>query len=396
MGSRLEDITDIRQKTPGCDEKIHFNNAGAALVSEETLRTQVDYLEQESLIGGYEVAAKYAQRIDQFYDNVAELINANRDEIAFTESATVAWLRVFWAINFQSGDEILCDSTSYASNYIAFLNAQKRFGIRIVLIDQKPTGELSLEDLTGKLSSKSKLISITHMPTNSGLVNPAQEVGKIAEKYNVLYQLDACQSVGQYPIDVRKIGCDFLSATGRKYLRGPRGTGFLFAKKIRFSELSPLNLDLHSAEWISKDTIDIREDARRFETWECNLAAKLGLSTAVSQAVNLGMETIWERVQLLADYLRKELSRIEEVIVTDIGEIKSGIVTFYSNTISTHQLKERFLEHNINTVVAIKSGTRVDMENRSLDSILRASVHYYNTKEEIDKFINLLTQFVKP
>lgn len=383
-------IEKLRSETPGCKEKIHFNNAGAALISAQTLKIQQEYLLEEAEIGSYECAVLHAHEINLFYDHAAALINAQPNEIAFMESATVGWQRAFWSIEFNEGDEIICDSTSYASNYIAFINAKRRFKVNIRIIGQSDSGAVNLEELESSISSKTKLISITHMPTNGGLVNPAEEIGAIAKRHNILYQLDACQSVGQYPIDVKRIKCDFLSTTGRKYLRGPRGTGFLYVNSEVINHLTPQSLDLHSAEWVASDTYEARNDAKRFETWECNPAAKLGLSNAILQTHDFGIEHIWQRVVILAEYLREKLESIEQISVTDIGQLKSGIVTFKSNITPVDQLKTKLLERNINTVVAIKSGTLIDMETRELGSILRASIHYYNTHEEIDIFIETL------
>lgn len=391
----LMDLEALRANTPGCQKVIHFNNAGAALVSADTLRVQLDYLEAEAELGGYEVAAKFTDRINEFYTNTAELINCSPEEIAFTESATVAWQRAFWSIDFKENDEIVCDSTSYASNYIAFLNAKKRFGVEIKLVGQTTDGSVDLEDLESNISSKSKLISITHMPTNSGLVNPVEEIGLIAQKHDILYQVDACQSAGQYPLDVHKINCDFLSATGRKYLRGPRGTGFLYVKSSRIKELTPLSLDLHSAEWHSVNEYVVRGDAKVFETWECSSASKLGLSQAVAEVNTNGINAIWKRTQDLANYLRQEVATIDTISCADIGEVKSGIVTLSSSKVPVEELKAQFTEEGINTVVAIKSGTLIDMDRRGLNAVLRVSVHYYNTNAEIDRFVALLNKLVQ-
>ncbi len=230
------------------------------------------------------------------------------------------------------------------------------------------------------------------MPTNSGLVNPAEEIGQVAKEHNIIYQLDACQSAGQYPLDVKKLCCDFLSSTGRKYLRGPRGTGFLYANKNRLNELIPMTLDLHSAEWDARNNFTQLNDAKKFETWESNIAAKIGLMTAVKQINELGINEIWERVTELAEYLRNELTKINEITVQDIGRVKSGIVTFTSSIYTPSKMAKYFSENKINTVTPILSGTRIDMESRNLDSVLRSSVHYYNTKEEIDTFVSLIKQ----
>lgn len=387
-------ISRIRHETPGCKDQIHFNNAGAALISDRTLKVQQDYLNTEAGRGGYEAADEYRHTIDRFYDNAALLLNAEPGEIAFTESATVAWLRAFWSIDFRSGDEIICDSTTYASNYIAFLNAQRRIGLKVIVVDRTREGDFDLNALKSSLTRHTRLLSITHMPTNNGLVNPAEEIGQIAAENNILYQLDACQSAGQYPLNVRAIRCDFLSATGRKYLRGSRGTGFLFVNASRLGKLHPLSLDLHSATWVSETTFKSRDDARRFETWEHNVAAKLGLSAAIEQANELGIRHIWERVTELAGYLRALLSATDAVTVADTGSVLSGIVTMYSSKVPADRLQQQLRQQGINTWVSVKSGTLIDMKNRGLDAVLRVSVHYYNTKEEIRTFVRSIKQLV--
>lgn len=389
------DINEIRNQTPGCASVIHFNNAGASLVSSATLAAQVEYLQEEALVGSYELGARRSEEIDQVYSEIAKLINAQTDEIAFVESATVGWLRAFYSINFQEGEEIICDTTSYASNYIAFLNAKNRFNLKVTVIGQDDGGAIDLIALESAIKPTTKLISITHMPTNNGLVNPAEAVGEIAAKHRILYQLDACQSAGQYPIDVRKIKCDFLSATGRKYMRAPRGTGFLFVKKESLLGLTPLNLDLHSAEWVGRDKFVQRQDAKKYETWETNLSAKLGLAVATKQINRVGIENIWRRVTELANYLREQVSQVSHITVQDYGQVKSGIVTMTSDRFSSEELKSSLHQANINTTVAIRSGTLLDMQKRDLTSVLRVSVHYYNTKQEIDSFVRLMVQLVK-
>ncbi|UII28427.1 aminotransferase class V-fold PLP-dependent enzyme [Fulvivirga maritima] len=374
-------------------ELIHFNNAGASLVTPEVLEAQISYLQAEANLGGYEVAEKYADELEAFYTHAANFINAGSDEIAFTESATVAWQRAFFSIPFDEGDIILTSKIEYASNYIAYLNLQKEKGVVIKVIPSIETGEVDLKALKSMISEKVKLISITHIPTNGGIVNPAAEVGAIAKENKILYLLDACQSVGQYPIDVKKLQCDFLTTTGRKYLRAPRGTGFLYVNKNIIPQLNPQNLDLHSANWETKTSYTSRPDARIFETFECSLAAKRGMSVALQQANAIGKAQIWNRVTTLADYLRDQLSQINGISVQDLGKVKSGIVTFTA-PVPTPELKKKLHQKGVNVSMTFKSGTLLDMEERDLDQMIRSSVHYYNTKQEVDTFISILKELI--
>ncbi|MCH7512401.1 MAG: aminotransferase class V-fold PLP-dependent enzyme [Bacteroidetes bacterium] len=386
----------LRADTPGTKNVIHFNNAGASLMPAPVYKAVTDYLYDEYMFGGYETADKYKKVLNEFYSNAAMLIHAKSDEIAFMENATSAWDMAFYSIPFRKGDRILTSKVEYASNFIAFLQMQKRAGVVVDIIESLPSGEIDSDALETELKKRNvKLVSITHMPTNGGVVNPVEEVGKLAEKYNALYLLDACQSAGQYPLDVNKIRCHFLSATGRKYLRGPRGTGFLYVNRQQLKTLEPVTLDLHSAEWKHKESYEIRNDAKRFEKWEAGLAGKYGLSVAIQYLLGLGIESVWDRVQYLAELMRNALQAIPGIEVLDQGKIKSGIVTFRSGSISAEEIKKRLREKAMNTSVAVRSHTLIDMEERQIDTAVRASVHYYNTEEEIETFSETLMSLLK-
>jgi len=297
----------------------------------------------------------------------------------------------FYSLPFDKDDVILTSEIEYASNYIAYLQVHKRTGARIEVISSTKTGEINLAAMEKRLEDGGvKLISITHIPTNGGIVNPAEEIGELAGEYNVLYLLDACQSVGQYPVDVQRIKCHLLSTTGRKYLRGPRGTGFLYVREELLDKIEPLMLDLHSAKWETQDSYSVREDARKFERWETNYAAKYAFTTAIEYLMKLDVDAIWERVQLLAGELRGQLKAMSDVEVLDRGQVQSGIVTFRSPVKDAFEIKAELTKAGINTAVAVKKHTLIDMEARGIENSVRASVHYYNSEEEITLFISAL------
>lgn len=379
-------VEQARLDTPATKERLHFNNAGAALMPESVLATVINHLQLEAKIGGYEAANQEAARLEKVYRSIAQLINCQPDEIAVVENATRAWDMAFYSLPLKAGDRILTACNEYASNYIAFLQMAKLRGVEIDVVENDEHGQLDLARLKEKIDDKVKLIAITHVPTNGGLINPAAAVGKLAQEHKIPYLLDACQSVGQLVIDVEEIGCDLLSATGRKYLRGPRGTGFLYVRKSFLEKLEPPFLDLHAAEWSSRNQYEMRPDARRFENWECNVAAKLGLGQAVDYALNLGLNNIEHQVITLAKQLRTALAVLPTVTVQDLGENKCGIVTFTVAGHSAPEVKAYLASKAINVSASTLSSTRIDMENRGLLDVVRASVHYYNTEEEIAKF----------
>ena len=378
------DIERARRDTPAASQVLHFNNAGAALMPAPVLQAQLRHLQLEAETGGYEAAAAADGRIEAIYDSIARLLNADRAEIALVENATVAWDMAFYSVGFAAGDRILTAEAEYLSNYIAFLQVARRSGAVVEVVPSDDAGELDVEALERMIDRRVKLIAITHVPTNSGLVNPAAAIGCIARAHGILYLLDACQSVGQMPIDVAAIGCDMLSGTGRKYLRGPRGTGFLYVRRVALDRLEPPFLDLQAATWVEPDRYEMRPDARRFENWERNVAGQLGLGAAVDYALGWGLADITGRIEPLAAELRRRLAEIPGVSVRDRGRRRCGIVTFTVEGKPARDIVAALGQRRIN---CHKSGpSLLDARARPLPDLVRASVHYYNTEEEVARF----------
>ncbi|PLC51794.1 aminotransferase [Pollutimonas subterranea] len=384
------DIERIRADTPAAEGKVFLASAGASLMPAPVVRAMRDYLDLEVELGGYGAYDREQMRLAQAYASAARLIGSLPQEIAFMESATAAWQMAFYSMSFEEGDVVLTSEAEYGANFVALLQLRQRRGIEIRVVPSDAAGEIDLDALHGMISARVKLICLTWIPTNGGLVNPAAEVGKIARAHGIAYLLDACQALGQMPVDVQALQCDMLTATGRKFLRGPRGTGFLYVRSGFMSQLEPHTIDHFSAPWLERNRYGLRDGARRYETWESNYVARAGLGVALDYAAEIGMVAIQERCVALAARLRSGLKALPAATGCDLGRNPSAIVSFTLEGKSAEQVVELAANEGITIGVTLPSGTRLDAERRGLPPLVRASPHYFNTEHEIDILLDFL------
>ena len=388
------DVGLARSITPGTVQVCHLNNAGAALTTQPVLDAMFAYLHREAMIGGYEAEAEADPTLEAVYASLATMLGAHSDEIALVQNASAAWNAAFAAIRFAPGDRILTGRTEYISNAMSLLLAVERQGVEIVLIDDDESGQISLDGLRAAIDERTTLIALTHIATSGGLVNPAAEVGRIANEAGVMYLLDACQSAGQRPLDVNQLGCDMLSGTGRKFLRGPRGTGFLYVRSSVLGSLRPRLLDSRSATWTSPDTYSMAPGARRFEEFEFNVATRVGLGVAVDYALSLGLDEIAARTTALAAQLRTMLVDVPGVEVHDKGIDRCGIVTFSVAGTTAPEVKNALTARGINVSVTGPAAAQFDFPARRLGQVVRASPHYYNTEDELSQLIDAVAALI--
>lgn len=386
-------INQLRAETPGCAHKIHLNNAGAALMPKPVLDAIQAHLELESLLGGYEAHKLKMTEIQGTYDALARYLNCTPSEIALTSSATDAYARALSAIPFVPGDLILTTESDYASNHLAFLSLKKRFGIRIERFANGENGQLDVGAFNLAIAAvRPKLVAITQVPTNSGLVQPVAAIGQQCRKYGVLFLVDACQAAGQLPLDVQEMGCDFLTATFRKFMRGPRGMGFLFVSdRVLQAGLEPLFIDMRGADWVGQERYQTNPTARRFEDWEFPYALVLGAKMATEYMLAIGIEAIAARNRELCAYLRGKLSEINSIKLLDEGPELCSIVTLNHRDHNNDFLHQRLMERNINTSVSGRNAALIDFDKKGVSGALRLSPHYYNTLSELDEVVGALT-----
>lgn len=376
--------------TPGCVNRLHLNNAGAALLAQPTLDAMTGHLRLEAEIGGYEAAVAAQEGVAATYAGLAELVGGRTEEVALFDNATRAWNAAFYSVPLCPGGRILTGRAEYGSNVLAYLQVARRTGAEVVVVPNDEHGQLDTTALAELVDERTTLIGVSHVPTSGGLVNPAAEIGRIARDAGVLFLLDATQSVGQFPVDVEALGCDLLTGTGRKFLRGPRGTGFLWVRAAALERLEPQVVEIHSATWDGDRGFSWVDGARRFESWENSYVNVLGLGAAVRQALDLGLDAIGKRTTALGAALRGLLEDLPGVATHDLGQVRCAIVTAKVDGMHAADVAAALGAAGVNVTTTVPEHTPFDTEDRNVHPLVRLSPHYYNTEDELERAVDLI------
>jgi selenocysteine lyase/cysteine desulfurase len=390
--TRDDRVQHWRRDTPGTAFRNHLNNAGAALMPTPVVSAITAHIELEAAIGGYEAADARADEIDRGYDRLAQLVGANARNIAVVANATAGFVQAVSSFDFSPGDVIVTSRCDYTSNQIQYLALQSRLGVEIIHADDLPEGGIDAGAVRRAISAvgakRCRLVAVTWIPTNSGLVQDVESVGAVCEQLGVPYLIDACQAVGQIPIDVARLHCDYLSATARKFLRGPRGIGFMVASDRALARGDhPLFVDMRGARWVAPDRYEIDATARRYEDWEFPYALVLGQSAAAAYAIDVEVETARAHAWRLAGRMREGLNNVSRVRVLDRGTVQCAIVTASVDGADARDLVRHLARRGINTVASLREYGRYDFADKGVDTAIRLSPHYYNTEEEIDSAV---------
>ena len=381
------DVEGARADTPACGDLIHFNNCGTSLPPQPVLDSMIDYLRLEAAIGGYEAAEAEADGLARVYDAGARLLGCDRHELAFTTSSSEAWWRAFLSVPLAAGDRVLVGRTEYLANMLALIQVAER-GVDVEVVPDDGTGQIDLESLATLLDERVKLVCLTSIAMTNGLVNPTAEVGALVNAAGAYFLVDACQAVGQIPVEVEAWGCDFLAFTGRKFVRGPRGTGMLYVRQSIMDQLEPPTfIDGRSAEWTSDTTYRLHPTAQRFEFFECSYGAKLGFGRAMDYALDLGLDAIETRIVGLAERLRAGLDGLSTARTLDTGSRKCGIVTFEVDGHEAAEVAGRLRSVAINAGSLGVASSRLDLGSRAVSELVRVGVHYFNTEDEVDRLV---------
>ncbi len=383
-----------RSDTPGCANRVHLNNAGAALMPAPVLAACTEHLHLEGEIGGYEAAEARASEVARVYGDLGHLIGAPASNVAIVANATAGFIQAMSSFDFSPGDVIVTTRADYTSYQIIFLSLAERLGVQIRHAADLPEGGVDPESVRSLASdSRCRLVHVSWIPTHSGIIQDAEGVGEVCEELGVPYLVDACQAVGQMPVDVERLRCDYLSATSRKFLRGPRGTGFLYASDRALARGDhPLFVDMRGAKWVAPDRYELSPGATRYEDWEFPYALVLGLGAAARYATDVGIDVAHKRAFALAGRLREKLSRIPGARVLDGGRNQSAIVTVSFRDTDARKLVGELSRKGINTTASLRWYGLLDFTDRQVESAVRISPHYYNTEDEVDRVVTALAE----
>ncbi|GAA2984281.1 aminotransferase class V-fold PLP-dependent enzyme [Actinokineospora diospyrosa] len=392
MDAELIPVELAQADTPAAVSQVFLDSAGSSLPPRPVVDEVVAHLRREAEVGGYRAYEERLEELEEGYGLTAEFFGCDPDEIAFTDSASRSWLALLDAVPLGPGDRILTTEVEYGGNAIALLNLAQQAGATVELVPSGADGVLDLQALRDTLDERVKLVSLVHVPTNGGVVSPVAAAAAAAKEVGALVLLDACQSIGQLPVTFAGTGADMITGTGRKWLRGPRGTGLLAVRRAALAQLKPRLIDLQGATWTGPDKIDIRADARVFELWENPVAERLGLLVALRYALDLGLDRIAATVTARADQLRAGLAALPRVTVRDLGSAPSGIVSFTVDGMAPEAVKAALAERDITVTVSRVTSTRYDMTRRGLEQVVRASPHYFVADGQVDRAVDAVAR----
>ncbi len=386
----LEELNSLRQATPGVGKRLHLDNCGSALMPEPVINAIKSHLDREISFGGYVAQEQQLTAMQDVYHSLAKLLGGTFRDYALTGSAVDAWTKAFYSVPMNAGDNIVTAYNEYCSNFVAYIHRAKQRGIEVRVAYPKDDGCLDLEQFESLIDNKTKLISVTHVPSSSGQILPVEKVGQIAKAKDVLFLADICQSVGQLPVDVEAIGCDMATGTSRKFIRGPRGLGFLYVNENARNRLEPLLVTNNSAAWVGDDEIELLADAGMFEAWERNVTSQLGFGAAIDYLLSIGLEKATDEIQYRAAYIRSGLASIKDVMPTCQEDATAAIVTFNKKDWEPADVKTKFHDEGVGVQVSTVAHTRLDLGARGIENTVRVSPHYYNDQAELDRFLNMV------
>lgn len=375
----------------------YFNNCGAGLMSPQTLNVIENHLRREIAVGAYRAAQESRIPMEEFYGRVARLLNAaSPNDVAFMDSASRAWNMALYGAELRPGDRVLTLSSEFGTNVLTLFHRARQVGASVEVIQCDAEGHFAMDDFAAAIAKGARMVAISHVVAHASIVNPVHEIGQLTNRYGAIYLVDGCQGVGQISVDVEAIQCDAYTGTGRKWLRGPRGTGFLYVKSS--APFRTPHIDLSAADLvIGKDGqvvgVEVRTDARQFELWERSVAGMLGLSSAIGEYLAMQPGYVTDRIQTQADRLRAVVSDNPHLRLLGRRQSESGVIGFYL----TEPKREGVVRENIERAgLGISTMSSWDcplhFPQNGATTIFRLAPHYYTDESSMIAACEVLSQ----
>ncbi|HLD88643.1 MAG TPA: cysteine desulfurase [Candidatus Nanoarchaeia archaeon] len=373
---------------------VYLDNAATTQKPRKVINTIKKFYETKNANihrGLYSLSEQATNEYEQSHRVVAKFINASPEEISFTKNATESLNLLAYSLcsELNEGDEILLTQMEHHSNLVPWQQIAKQRKLKVKFAEINSDGTLNVESFRSMLSKKTKIVSATHASNFLGTINPVEELSKLAHDTGAIFIVDASQSVPHMPVDVKKIGADFLVFSGHKML-GPAGIGVLYGRKNLLEKMRPFLFGGGMIKQVSFEDSEWSDLPWKFEAGTPNIEGSAGLTAAVKYLNNIGMKNIQEYERELTEYALEKLKKIEGMtIYGPNADKKVGIVSFNLAGIHPHDIAAYLDEYGI----AVRGGHHCAMplaKVLNVQGTVRASFYFYNTKEEIDKLVEAL------
>lgn len=393
-------VEEVRSDIPFLDTGvIYLDNAATTPTPEPVIDAMLEYFhEYNANIGrGLHRSAKRAsETFESSREVIGKTIQAKPEEIAFTKNTTEALNLLARGLDLKRGDKVIATVLEHHSNLIPWQRLEKELGIELQIIKDNSDYIIDPSTIENAVDENTQLITMPWVSNVFGTRQPVEEVGKIADENDILFSVDAAQAVGHVPVDVDDIGCDFLAAPGHKGLLGPQGTGFLYISEKHLDEVSPMLYGGGIVESAREHSCQLVEPPQIFDAGTPNIPGIIGLGRAAEYVLDIGLERIEKRERKLIRKMH-EISDLNDVEIygPKSPEKIAGVLSFNVDDMNPHELSSILDEV---ADIATRSGHHcadLAMGYFGLDATLRASVHYYNSVGEIEKFIETLNDIVK-
>lgn len=391
---------DVRRDIPLLEEVIYLDAASTTPTPRPVVEAMNDYFYNYNANtgrGAYGIANKATQKMEEARTKMARFVNSEPDEIILTKNTTEAINLVAHSLKVGKGDNIVVPNIEHHSNLIPWINL-KRQGVELRMVNADEHGIVHPDAVDKVVDENTRLVTITHISNAIGSVQPVEEIAEITEDRGSLYLIDAAQSVGHFKVDVKKLKADFVAFPGHKALLGPVGTGFLYCGKDSQDELEPLLLGGGTVENVTLDNFNLAEAPACFEGGTQNIAGLIGLGAAIDYLGRIGLSKLEKHGKKLTEALYQGIQDVENVTLYGSPENIYGIVSFNIDNINPHDVAKILDETRS---ICVRSGFHCAIPSikhigaYDLDGTVRASMHYYNTLEEIDALVDTIKKVSK-